>query len=179
MIAKKYSLFIIACCWFIFNNLAIAKTAVTGGYGSGNSRSEVYRVNLQRAWNNGARQARINGYWELAFTKINSDDKFIIANNNSTQIFSLSAALRIPYHFILNWAIDLGIGLANSSNQIVVGRDLGSKFVFEDRVGVSILPGSSQRLEIGYRFIHYSNAYLAEKNQGLNLHLFILGYWFY
>jgi hypothetical protein len=53
-----------------------------------------------------------------------------------------------------------------------------SRLVFEDRLGLGILLGSSQSIEIGYRLVHYSNAYLAQKNQGLNLHLLIIGYWF-
>lgn len=174
---------IIGCVLFITSNALLAKTAISGCYGAGNSRSEVYRVNLQRAWHSGgkasANQRKIGGYWELAFTKITRNDKVNIPNNNDAQIFSLSAALRIPYRFILDWVVDVGLGLANTSNRIVVGRDLGSKFVFEDRVGISILPGRGHKLEVGYRFIHYSNAYLAQKNQALNLHLFILGYWFY
>lgn len=178
MIVKVIRL-IFGCLLLIANNMVLAKTAVTAGYGSGNSRSEIYRLNIQRAWSSHAKQSRFTGYWELAFTKVNSNDKVAIANNNSTRIFSASAALRIPYRFVLDWVVDIGFGFANSSDRVVVGRDLGSNLVFEDRVGISILPGRARRLEIGYRFIHYSNAYLAETNQGLNIHLFTLGYWFY
>lgn len=74
--------------------------------------------------------------------------------------------------------LELAIGVAQMNKREIGGRDLGIHFQFEDRFGIGCRFGQSQQFELGYKAIHFSNAYLGPKNHGINLHLFVLGYWF-
>jgi len=65
--------------------------------------------------------------------------------------------------------LDLSIGLSYASNKNFGCRNLGSHWLFEDRLGLGVVWGQNQQFELGYRFQHYSNAYLSSPNHGINL----------
>lgn len=158
-----------------------SKQAVSIAYGMGTKHSKVYRLNLQHEWcspsitpNNHV----FNGYWELAAAHLHTSQQFAIPTNHSLNIVSASGVVRFKSKLLLPLYLDLGIGLAYMSNQNYAMRQLGSNILFEDRIGFGILFGKQQQFEFGYRALHYSNAYFAQVNGGLNMQMLVLGYWF-
>lgn len=174
--------YLLICIFIIANTHTVyANNAISIGAGNGTRGIHGYRVNLQRAWANDKityNNRKLSGYWELAFTKITSSRVYCAPTNSTDSAFAASIMLRIPFHCILNWFCDIGIGLAYMQHQEVAMRDMGSNLLFEDKLGFGILLGKAKQFEAGYRLVHYSNAYLAQKNQAVNLHLIMLGYWF-
>lgn len=160
---------------------AHATNAVSIGYGRGTKHVIGYRLNAVRSWTNDgvtANKRRLTGYWELGLTQIHNPVQYWYPTNNNLEATSGSAVLRIPFRCMLQWYIDIGIGIAYLTNEQISTRDLGSRWLFEDRLGLGVLLGPRKQYEIGYRLVHFSNAYLADTNQSINLHLMMLGYWF-
>jgi len=172
--------YIICVILLSFIGIANARDCLSVGAGDGTRGVRGYRASWEHAWPTltSNKNQRFTGYWDLAYTDVTSNETFDEPSNDHAVIISASPVLRIPFKLFVPAYIDAGIGIAHLSNKLIANRDLGSIWVFEDRLGVGTLLGAKQSLEIGYRFLHYSNAYLAQKNQGLNLHLMIIGYWF-
>lgn len=164
-----------------YATVGFATNGVSVGYGAGTKDVQAYRFGMQRSWANDGvthNKRRITGYWELGFTQMHNPIAYAFPTNNNLEATSLSLVLRVPFHIVMNWYIDIGIGLAYLTNEEISTRDLGTKWLFEDRLGFGALLGRRQQVEVGYRLLHFSNGYLAQTNQGINLHLLILGYWF-
>lgn len=174
-------IYYIACLiLFSFTGMVNARDCLSIGAGDGTRGVRGYRASWEHAWPtfSNSKKQRFTGYWDLAYTDVTSNETFDEPSNDHAVIISVSPVLRFPFKLFVPVYIDAGIGVAHLSNKLIANRDLGSIWVFEDRLGFGALLGSRQGLEVGYRFLHYSNAYLAQKNQGLNLHLMIVGYWF-
>lgn len=60
--------------------------------------------------------------------------------------------------------LEIGIGAAYIHNTAYLDRDLGTNWLFEDRVGLGVI--FNQHHRVGLSFIHYSNADLASINDG-------------
>jgi len=164
-----------------YSSVSVAQTGVSVAMGTGTKNVRPYRVNLQRSWSNccvTSNCRKVDGYWELAFSNIIGTKDFEYYTNKHLQATSLAAVVRIKEFLSSPFFVDIGIGLAYLSRQEISTRDLGSNMIFEERVGLGFLLGRTQSLECSYRLVHYSNGYLAKTNNALNLHLFILGYWF-
>ncbi len=156
-------------------------TGIGGAIGDGTQEIDAWRINVQRTWSDRVlttNRRQLYGYTELAFTKLKSSQQYSYPTNSHLQAYSLSIALRFSTRIFVPVFFDIGIGPAYMSEQQIASRNLGQNWLFEDRAGIGIVLGKKQKIELGYRFIHYSNAYLAQKNNGLNLHLFAFGYWF-
>jgi lipid A 3-O-deacylase len=170
-------IFLMSCVTVVF----AASTGIGGAIGDGTQEIDAWRINLQRTWSDRVlttNKRQLYGYTELAFTKLKCNREYSYPTNNHLQAYSLSIALRFLTRIVVPVFFDIGIGPAYMSQQQIGSRNLGQNWLFEDRAGIGIVLGKKQKLELGYRFIHYSNAYLAQKNNGLNLHLFSFGYWF-
>lgn len=179
--SKNYLSLISLVFLLCYSGISAAKTGISVAYGRGTKNVMAFRLNLQRTWEKPAityNDNKINGYWELAFTQINGRRRFPYHTNRSLQATTAAIAIRLDNLSQLPFFIDLGVGLSYVSKQEVSNRDLGSNLVFEERIGIGILFGARKQLECSYRFVHFSNAYLAQVNNGLNLQLLLLGYWF-
>ncbi len=178
MTKRTFILLVLLCCWHLD---LLARSGGCIGYGRGTKEVEVYRVGATRSWANDGvtpNKRRLTGYWELGLTKIHNPIVYSFPTNDNLEASSFSAVLRVPVRLFLTWYFDIGIGIAYVTNKEISTRDLGSKWLFEDRLGAGFAFGPRMQYDIGYRFIHYSNAYLAQVNQGINLHLVMFGYWF-
>lgn len=157
-----------------------ADYGVNIAYGNGTKNVHDIRLSLQRSWGYcfTPNLNKFNGYWELAFQHMTGHQVFEYPTNSNLQSVSASVAIRFQKHTGLNLFLDLALGVAYMSKDEISSRDLGSNLVFEDRAGFGVLFGPKKQIEVGCRLIHYSNAYLASENHGLNLHLLEVGYWF-
>jgi lipid A 3-O-deacylase len=173
---------LISVLLYSYGSLSLAATyGVSIGAGNGTKQVRAQRINLQRAWGDAAvtpKGRKVAGFWELGFTRITSDRNF--SYNTNGNVFASTAAVVVRLHNqpVYPMFIDLGLGVSYLSKKSIATRQLGSNFLFEERLGVGLLFGRKKNIEVGYRFTHFSNAYLAQKNNGLNLHLIVVGYWF-
>lgn len=66
----------------------------------------------------------------------------------------------------LKWEAGIGISLVKDTK--FAGKDIGSHYQFEDRIGLKILLDDLAKKSISVRYIHYSNGGLNDKNPGLD-----------
>lgn len=66
----------------------------------------------------------------------------------------------------LKW--EAGIGLSVVEDTRFAGKDIGSHYQFEDRIGLKIVLNENSNESVSIRYIHYSNGGLNDKNPGLD-----------
>jgi len=110
--------------------------------------------------------------WDLAFLQLRTSPQHLEALSTSPVISYLFYLKDRSYHPYLEG----GVGAAYVSEKRFGDRELGSRWLFEDRIGVGI------RFEGGHDvnlcFLHHSNANLADDNDGLNVYLLSYGFSF-
>ncbi|MPY23447.1 acyloxyacyl hydrolase [Shewanella psychropiezotolerans] len=88
---------------------------------------------------------------------------------------SVTPILKYQLHFDqLTLFLEAGIGVTYINSQFYADRDMGSKWQFEDKLGVGVI--LFKHHQIGFSFIHYSNANFSNTNDGLNAIGFNYGY---
>lgn len=113
---------------------------------------------------------KLTGYWDYGYT-------YWEAGNKAGARHSLSLAPVFVYEFgssDIKPFIELGVGASIFSGRSAGDRAFGSAFNFEDRLGVGLKIGDTQRL--GARVIHYSNAGIKEPNDGIESFSLFYGY---
>ncbi|MBW8183052.1 acyloxyacyl hydrolase [Shewanella nanhaiensis] len=99
-------------------------------------------------------------------------DDFLSSSKNGG---SITPSLRYQIEFdYLSLYVELGIGATYLSSPYYGDRDMGSHWQFEDKLGAGVVLFKHHQL--GFSFIHYSNANLAQKNDGLNAVGFSYGF---
>ncbi|HEX5791720.1 MAG TPA: acyloxyacyl hydrolase, partial [Rheinheimera sp.] len=63
---------------------------------------------------------------------------------------------------------EFGIGVSMLTKREFAGKDLGSHFQFEDRLGLLIELDAQNRKMLAVRYMHYSNAGLSSRNPGMD-----------
>lgn len=131
--------------------------------GQSSESTMIYRLSLQKNFQKSWWQSdvgRLTGYWDLAYQYWDGD--------HSSSMHGLSLSPVFVYEFSgqrVQPYIEAGIGLAALSKKEFEGREFGSKFSFEDRIGLGIRFGEGH--EIGLRAMHYSNAGIKQPNDGI------------
>ena len=120
-------------------------------------------------------------YAEASFYSLNGEKSVKVGSHHQLQAGALAGVFRIereaPTYF--GWPyFEAGVGASWLSQKEICGRELGMRFEFEDRFGAGLRFGKKREYDIGLRFIHFSNAYTSCKNNGINLYVLVLGYWF-
>ncbi len=161
-----------------------AEVGISGAVGMGAAHIHPVRFGIQKKFD---RQWRtdsawpIGGYWEGSVYAMRSQKALLSRGPKQIQSTALAGVFRFERaeKMLPGWPyIELGIGLAWLSQKEIAGRRLGLHLQFEDRVGIGFRFGKDREFDIGYKAIHFSNAYLGPINHGINLHLLMLGYWF-
>lgn len=71
-----------------------------------------------------------------------------------------------------SWHVEAGIGAHWLSEKYRTDRrEFSTRFQFGDLIGVGWQFGARRQWEVGYRFIHYSNAGIERPNPGENFHV--------
>ena len=131
--------------------------------GESHDSTAVVRIALQSDFSRSWWQTsvgRLTGYWDAGYTWWEGDQ----TSDNHT----LSLAPVFVYEFAgerLRPFIEAGIGVAVFADTRVEGRNLGSMFQFEDRIGLGLRFGQGHTL--GVRALHYSNASIKDPNDGV------------
>ncbi|WP_447173329.1 acyloxyacyl hydrolase [Shewanella sp. 0m-8] len=90
------------------------------------------------------------------------------SKHESNHVFSLNPIFQYQWHFKpMSLYLELGIGVAYVNNTLYLDRDLGSNWLFEDKLGLGLIVNKHHR--IGLSYSHYSNAELASANDGADL----------
>jgi hypothetical protein len=120
----------------------------------------------------------LGGYWEFDASYWKGDgpspnkDVFGIG---FTPVFRLE---RTPINQMAPYA-EFGIGIHQfSTTKINDDESMGTTFQFGDHIGLGLRFGEDLKYDFGYRYQHYSNAGLSEKNGGVNFHQLRLRYSF-
>ena len=66
----------------------------------------------------------------------------------------------------LKW--EFGIGVSLISDTVFAGKDIGSHYQFEDRLGLVLEFGDNLKKSVAIRYMHYSNGGLNDKNPGMD-----------
>ena len=99
----------------------------------------------------------------------------VYATNKSLVLGSIAPVLRIP--FFQNSAfmpyLEISVGAAMMSGTKFGYKDLGAHFTFQDMLGGGISLGAKHQFDISWHYVHYSNASLAQPNDGIDLPIFV------
>ncbi|WP_137165356.1 acyloxyacyl hydrolase [Salinimonas lutimaris] len=64
--------------------------------------------------------------------------------------------------------LEAGIGASLVDDRTFAGKDIGSHYQFEDRIGFIFSLDNKERHQVSVRYMHYSNAGLSNDNPGLD-----------
>ncbi|MGH8624035.1 MAG: acyloxyacyl hydrolase [Gammaproteobacteria bacterium] len=121
----------------------------------------------------------LSGHWELSLSYWDGDE-------GRTANDSLVEGGFAPVFRVHSKAKPLGIapfiegavGVHVMSDTELGDKDFDIRFAFGSHAGVGFRFGPQDRIELGYRFQHLSNAGLGDPNPGIDFHLVRLLYYF-
>jgi lipid A 3-O-deacylase len=107
-------------------------------------------------------------YWELSvnFWEFGADNQ-----HDSNYALALSPVMSKQFATIadkypLKWEFGIGVSLINDT--IFAGKDIGSHYQFEDRLGRVLEFDDNLKQSVAIRYMHYSNGGLNDKNPGMD-----------
>jgi hypothetical protein len=92
-------------------------------------------------------------------------------NNRDTNfVFAISPVILYPLTNNLSYDlfVEFGIGFSLLTEREFAGKDVGSHYQFEDRLGIVWRYGKKRQHQVAVRYFHYSNAGLSHPNPGLD-----------
>lgn len=141
------------------------------GAGQGQGGIDTYRIGLGKTFGRtlDSNVGYLSGYGEAALIYWREGDE-VVYGGVLTPVVAYyfgrrSEGLR-PY-------VGGGIGVAYISNTMMDGRDLSTRILLEDRVGIGVTSG---RLDVYLSYVHYSNASVVLPNEGLDSFLLTVGW---
>lgn len=163
---------------FLFCLLAASRAAagpygLTLGYGEGNGGIDVYRFGVTRdfpvQWFE-TETGFLSGYVELSCSRWTKggDDVNAAALSPVFVYYVDTGGAVLPY-------VEAGIGVAYIDETRINGRNLSSRFQFEDRIGLGI---KIKAVDLNLRYMHYSNAGIEAPNDGIDILMGTLGWSF-
>lgn len=164
---------------------AYSQVGTSFSIGHGTRSMNAARVGIQKNWEKTWEDKApwpLSGYWEFSAYHIHAKPwAKDPSSNRKLQAFVLSGVAKVqspkaygpfyPY-------VELGFGVSQLTKREIVGRELSINFQFEDRLGIGARVGINKSYDIALRGVHFSNAFIGEKNHGFNLLMLVLGYWF-
>lgn len=107
-------------------------------------------------------------YWEI------SVNFWEYGENNQHQAnyaIALSPVISKTFYYVqgkypLRWEFGIGISLVEDTQ--FAGKNIGSHYQFEDRLGLSFAFGANNNQRFAIRYMHYSNGGLNSNNPGLD-----------
>lgn len=107
-------------------------------------------------------------YWEASINFWKSQEG---RSNDATYAVALSPVFLKRLTTIAGsypLALEFGIGVSYVHEEKFAGRNIGSNYQFEDRIGVILGLDKSNRSQVFVRYMHYSNGGLNTRNPGLD-----------
>jgi hypothetical protein len=107
-------------------------------------------------------------YWEVSvnFWEYGEDNQ-----HETNFVFAVSPVVSQTFHYIydkypLKWEFGIGVSLVHDTR--FAGKDIGSHYQFEDRLGLTVDFGDDLAHSVSLRYMHYSNGGLNSKNPGVD-----------
>ncbi|MDN3385170.1 acyloxyacyl hydrolase [Pseudoalteromonas sp. APC 3358] len=107
-------------------------------------------------------------YWEVSvnFWEYGENNE-----HETNVVIALSPVVGKTFYYIndkypLKWEFGIGVSLVNDTR--FAGKDIGSHYQFEDRLGLSMDFGENLEQNVSVRYMHYSNGGLNTKNPGVD-----------
>lgn len=107
-------------------------------------------------------------YWELSvnFWEFGADN-----SHETNYALAISPVISSQFATIANkyplkWELGIGVSLVYDTR--FAGKDIGSHYQFEDRLGLIMGFGENLNKSIALRYMHYSNGGLNDKNPGMD-----------
>jgi len=169
--------FVIALCLLgMMAGTAMAQEGwgASAGYGQSKDNVDIYRVGLLKDWNVRWLQnttGYATGYFELSYGywKEGGDKTHCVALSPVFQYaFNPDQDSWYPY-------VEGGVGVAYIDEYFIGTRNLSSNLQFEDRIGVGF---RFRSLDLSFRYMHYSNASLKQPNDGIDIWIGSLAWFF-
>lgn len=107
-------------------------------------------------------------YWEVS---INFWEFGELNRHETNYVVAFSPVIGKTFYYVddkypLRWEFGIGISLVEDTR--FAGKDIGSHYQFEDRLGLAIDFGTANRHSVAIRYMHYSNGGLNSKNPGID-----------
>lgn len=160
---------------------AWALDRVMAAVGSSKDGITLYRVGLQWEWERQwftAGDWFLGGYWE--FNASYWDGQEGTTGNTSLSEIGITPVFRLqryqPFTSGIRPYFEFAVGAHLLSETKIDNREFSTAFQFGDYLGLGVQLGSAGRSELGYRFLHFSNAGIDEPNDGANFHLLHFSY---
>ncbi len=121
-----------------------------------------YRVDWLESWSKELGlyfESSVN-FWEYG-AENKHDTNFVLAMSPVIE-YPITEFNNKPVYF------EFGIGFSLLDDTQFAGKDVGSHYQFEDRIGIKTYFGDNNEHSIGLRYLHYSNAGLQDPNPGLD-----------
>ena len=167
---KKWLLVIISLV--LLHGTAMAESSgygVSFGYGEADPNIDIYRVGLKKDFSSKWFEndtGYLSGYFELSF------NHWEYNNNDDINGVAFSPVFVYSFGNESNWIrpyIEGGIGVAYIDEYHIADRNLSTNLQFEDRIGVGARIGF---FDLGFRYMHYSNASIKGPNHGIDIWIF-------
>ena len=107
-------------------------------------------------------------YWEMSvnFWEFGED------NSHETN-YAIAISPVFSWHVGQLWnkyplRAEFGIGVSLVDDTRFAGKDIGSHYQFEDRLGLTVEFGEENENSLSLRYMHYSNGGLNDKNPGMD-----------
>nr|WP_321398510.1 acyloxyacyl hydrolase [uncultured Desulfobacter sp.] len=179
---KRFLLLLVCFIWSVSTiTCAVAQGILdTGGwgislgYGESSDDIDIYRAGLLKQWGVtwfDSNAGHVDGYFELSYNRWEhgGDEVNAVALSPVFQyVFHVKSDFWYPY-------IEGGIGVAYLDDYTINNRDLSSNLVFEDRIGAGV---RIKNLDLSFRYMHYSNAGFEEPNDGIDILIGTLSWYF-
>ncbi|WP_416307652.1 acyloxyacyl hydrolase [Neptunicella sp. SCSIO 80796] len=177
---NKFAAFAVALClYFPFVQAASFNQGIAIDYLDGESNLTGIRLAYRPYYGQVTQIEYLGGldiYWEMSvnFWEYGQDNR-----HETNLAVALSPVISSTFTTVgdnlpLKW--ELGIGISLVDNTRFAGKDIGSHYQFEDRLGLTLL--LSQQESVSVRYMHYSNGGLNSKNPGMDFLNLSYGYRF-
>lgn len=143
------------------------------------SLTEKVRVAAQWRWQQrwfSAADRHLGGYWDVSAAQWHRETQPRI-RSRLTEI-SLTPVFRLQRNDYTGGYLESGIGFHFLSSTTLGDKRFGSSFQFGEHIGFGYRFGAQGDADLGYRYLHLSNADLKDPNNGINFHQIRLQYWF-
>ncbi len=157
---------------------AQAVDSVSLELGTGN-KTDLVRAGMQWDWEKRWWQSNgthIGGYWDLNLGHWRGDRfRGIPGNHQNISTIGLTPVFRFQKDSRQGWYGELGIGVnyltGNYDNN---HRQMGTHFQFGDHIGIGYV--FANKVDVSFRFQHFSNASIEQPNDGVNFSILRVSY---
>lgn len=157
---------------------ACAADSASVEFGSGN-KTDMTRIALQwqweRRWGKSSKM-HLTGYWDLNLGYWRGQRyRGIEGQRQNLTVLGITPVFRLQQNTLHGFYGEAGIGVNHLSGYYDNNdRQLSTQFQFGDHIGIGYV--FRNRLDLSYRFQHFSNGSIRRPNDGVNFSIIRLSY---